>query len=457
MDNRRGEPRRIRSMETTSSDLSRLQMSLLDRAPDEGAAFLAVEPSGSRLVLRSYRVFERSDLEGDGYGELTLTESAQIDGLAAIKRGGHGLVEVHSHPGAGNDVRFSSFDDEQLPRFARYFKNKVPGRSFGALVFGSSAYEGRIWVGDAVSPLRLVAVGEHLNVPTWTEEPLHLDLPDHRFDRQVRALGPRGQRALSALRVGVIGLGGTGSQVSQQLAHLGVRELVLVDDDRVEFSNLARLAGGTWRDAVRRRRKTTVARRYIRRLRRTTRVRVVGNLRSYAALSVLGELDLIVGCVDNDGARLVLTELAAAHLVPYVDIGVGIEGEQLDAVIGGRVSFYVPGGPCLACADELDFGEVTEDLESHARKAIRIERGYARDRTVEPALMPLNTVLVGLAMTEVLAYVTGLRPIVPFYRYDLVGNRLTEQNVEVASDCVVCKTAQGMGDRHGIERYAIGI
>src|SRR5438132_32011 len=67
-----------------------------------------------------------------------------------------------------------------------------------------------------------------------------------RFDRQVRAPGPTGQARLRALRVAIVGLGGTGSQVVQQLAHLGVRSFVLIEDDRVEESNLPRLAGATW-------------------------------------------------------------------------------------------------------------------------------------------------------------------------------------------------------------------
>ena len=69
--------------------------------------------------------------------------------------------------------------------------------------------------------------------------------------------------------------------------------------------------------------------------------------------------------------------------------------------------------------------------------------------------MPLNTVLVGLAMTEVLAYVTGVRAVVPFFRYDLLANRIVVQNVERSEGCAVCAPASGMGDAQGIDRYAM--
>jgi hypothetical protein len=435
--------------------LATLTRDLLALSPEEGAAFLSVQESGERLVLRTHRVFQRSELEAGEFGELTLTEAAQLDGLSEIKRSGCGLVEVHTHPLSTRNVRFSDFDEAQLPLFARYFCNKMPGRKFGSLVIGMHGYDGRAWLGDSFEELELRPIGEKIKLPQWANSRPLNGYADHTYDRQVRALGAAGQRALSTLKVAVVGLGGTGSQVAQQLAHLGVAELMLIDDDRVEASNLPRLAGTTWWDALFHRKKSTVARRQARRLRRDIRLTTAGNLRSSNALTLLSNVDLIVGCVDNDGARLVLTELAAAHLIPYLDIGVGIDREDDRPEIGGRVAFYVPGGPCLACADELDFFEAAEDLEDTAAHAIRMVRGYARDREVEPALMPLNTVLVGLAMTEALAYVTGVRSIVPFFRYDLLGSRIVTQNVERAYDCVVCGPASGMGDAHGINRYVL--
>lgn len=69
--------------------------------------------------------------------------------------------------------------------------------------------------------------------------------------------------------------------------------------------------------------------------------------------------------------------------------------------------------------------------------------------------MPLNTVLVGLAMTEVLAFVTGVRHVIPFSRYDSLDNRLVPQRVELEEECPVCRPAFGMADRQGVERYAL--
>jgi hypothetical protein len=441
----------------TSKDLEALHREVFSPAPGEGAAFLGVHPSHGRLLLHSYRAFGRDDFVDSGSGGFVLSEEAKVAALAAIKRAGLAAVEVHTHPGADKTVQFSGYDEEQLPVFAHYVQLKIPGRPFGALVFGQRSHAGRIWDQGAVSSLRVTAIGQSSSTPRWLEgEPnaTFSGITSERFDRQVRALGPDGQRAISALRVGVIGLGGTGSQVVQQLAHLGVRDYVLVEDDRVEASNLPRLAGATRWDALLRRRKTSIARRTIRRLVPRARVRVTGPVRRYESLTALAQVDLIIGCVDNDGARFVLSELAAAHLVPYLDIGVGIEGEPGSRSIGGRLAFYLPGEACLVCADELDLAEVSEDLESEELRSIRVARGYANDRRIEPALMPLNTVLVGGAMMELLAFVTGIRPVVSFTRYDAVATRMIPQRVEHDEQCPVCATAFAMGDRQAIDRYA---
>jgi molybdopterin-synthase adenylyltransferase len=439
-------------------DFASLQRALFVSAPAEGAAFLTVEPEDDLLRLRSYRVFTPEDIDGSAYGHIVINEDAQVRALAEVKRAKAAAVEVHTHPGSDSTVDFSHYDDEELPAFARYVQNKLVGQPFGALVLGEAGYAGRAWnVGRREETLELEIVGEYRALPVWARQNYRGTVPE-RYDRQVRALGPAGQHRIANLRVAVVGLGGTGSQVAQQLAHLGVRDFVLIDDDRVEETNLPRLAGAKWWDARLRRPKVAVARRMIRGLAPRATIDLPGTLRSSGALHALQHVDAIIGCVDNDGARLILAESAASYLTPYLDLGVGIEesgGRGSAEAIGGRVAFYIPGGPCIACADELDFDEAAEDLEVEVSRAIRIERGYARDRTVEPALMPLNTAVVGVGMIEFLAYFTGMRAVRPFFRYDAERGELVHSHVYLNEDCPVCRPAYARGGRQRLERYVL--
>lgn len=63
---------------------------------------------------------------------------------------------------------------------------------------------------------------------------------DETFSREMLLIGAEGLEFLHSCRAAVIGLGGVGSYAAEALARAGLGGLVLVDDDRVEESNLNR-------------------------------------------------------------------------------------------------------------------------------------------------------------------------------------------------------------------------
>src|SRR4030043_2478387 len=88
-------------------------------------------------------------------------------------------------------------------------------------------------------------------------------MSDGRFSRQILAFGEEGQKKLAAAKVGIVGLGGMGSQIAQSLAYLGVEDFLTVDDDIVEESNLNRLVGALPVDGREKRLKEDVTERMI--------------------------------------------------------------------------------------------------------------------------------------------------------------------------------------------------
>ena len=68
-----------------------------------------------------------------------------------------------------------------------------------------------------------------------------------RLDRQ-SFLGPDSHATLEAATIGIIGLGGGGSHVVQQAAHMGIGGYVNVDPQVIEETNTNRLVGGTLAD-----------------------------------------------------------------------------------------------------------------------------------------------------------------------------------------------------------------
>ena len=63
-----------------------------------------------------------------------------------------------------------------------------------------------------------------------------------KYSRQIilNEIGPEGQEKIKRVSVLVIGAGGLGSSVIQYLSAAGVGKIGIVDDDKVELSNLNR-------------------------------------------------------------------------------------------------------------------------------------------------------------------------------------------------------------------------
>ncbi|MHB1407736.1 MAG: HesA/MoeB/ThiF family protein [Desulfitobacteriaceae bacterium] len=61
-----------------------------------------------------------------------------------------------------------------------------------------------------------------------------------RYRRNAQTISPANQDKLKASTVAVIGCGGLGGYIAEELARLGVGHLILIDGDKVEASNLNR-------------------------------------------------------------------------------------------------------------------------------------------------------------------------------------------------------------------------
>jgi molybdopterin/thiamine biosynthesis adenylyltransferase len=282
-------------------------------------------------------------------------------------------------------------------------------------------------------------------------------MAEDRFSRQVLAFGEAGQRSLALSHVAVVGVGGLGSQVTQALAYLGVGRFTLIDDDRVEPSNLNRLVGAVPNDIGRS--KADVLAQTVAAINPDAfRQPILQNLRSRSALRALQDASAVFGCVDNDGARLILMEFCCAYRKLYIDSATEIvapdAGAQID--FGGRVIVSVPGDFCLRCAGELDVEAAKVDLESASVRAARDAHGYGiAHAAVAPSVVSLNGVIANIAATEFMVAATGLRS--PITKSTYKGMRGV---VQVSLDkrregCINCEYIVGRGDLAEIMRYAL--
>ena len=66
---------------------------------------------------------------------------------------------------------------------------------------------------------------------------------DTRFDRQIALFGEEGQYRLRACHAVLPGAGGLNMQTIQQLAHLGVGKMSVIEPEKLDSTNLNRYVG----------------------------------------------------------------------------------------------------------------------------------------------------------------------------------------------------------------------
>lgn len=281
-----------------------------------------------------------------------------------------------------------------------------------------------------------------------------------RFERQIRIFGVDGQTRLSTMRVALVGTGGTGSHVAQQLAYLGVGSLDLIDRDYVEESNLNRLIGAFPSDVEQGRQKVDVVSDHIERIAPTASVRRIReSVVTDAGYEALRNSDIVISCVDRDSVRLIVNEVCVAYSKPLFDLATDIPDDV--RAFGGRVFFAAnkpsdaPG--CLACADLFNLQAIQHDFMSDAQRAEDAKiYGVARADLVAsgPSVVSLNGILASIAVTEFLAHVTGLRqPNRLLFYKGAFGLVTTETGMP--RDCPTCGAGgmRGRGEAADTERW----
>lgn len=278
-----------------------------------------------------------------------------------------------------------------------------------------------------------------------------------KFDRQIALFGEEGQAKIAAAKVAVVGAGGLGSHVVQQLALLGVRRFDVIDSEELADTNRNRYVTARFDDPIPGTLKVDIAERLIKSVNPEAQVeKVPDSLVSAEAFNAIIGADYVFGCLDCEGARLVLNELCAAYVRRYWDLASDVvPGESPE--YGGRVcvSTWSDYG-CLVCRGLLDLEEAQLDLSGPEVKRDR-ERIYGVDAAVlgrsGPSVVSINGAVASLGVTEFMVAITGLRPPKPVINYYGKMGRLTSPIDPPTSDCYYCVAIKGLGDRADVQHY----
>jgi molybdopterin/thiamine biosynthesis adenylyltransferase len=345
-------------------------------------------------------------------------------------------IFIHTHP-RGRPV-FSSHDDAVDASLAAALPAMGGSGCYGALVVAGTraapTAAARVYAKttEAVPVDKIRIAGDGIQVITSPKATMAGAAPDNEtFDRQIRMFGPAGQNVLSAISVGVVGGGGTGSAVAEQLVRLGVGAVTIIDDDVVTEPTPTRGYGMTVTDVGRP--KAEVLTEHLRRIGMPARVNpVTAPVQDPAALRQLSGMDAVFSCVDGHGARLILNRWAYAYLAPVIDIAILVSAGPGAATVNGidgRVTWLGPGAACLLCRGRIDPAlAYAEILEPEERRRLAGE-GYVREaQTRQPAVVTLTSLVASLATTELLQRLFGLADLGPTEVIALIQRRELRRN-----------------------------
>ena len=355
-----------------------------------------------RMLVQSIHVPAPDEYEQRS--EVTVRPSAAFR-LAiekSARRNGLSLVYCHSHPREPGIPSFSGIDDKTEVLLATYSRDRVGTMPHIALLVGAEGFRAReLGCGD---PIELFEVGRRV----IRHFPIdHLPVANE-FDRQIRAFGADGQRAIQALRVAIIGLGGTGSVVAQQLAYLGVHQFLLIDPQSLDETNLNRVVGARRSDIGRP--KVHIARRMIKQLVPNAEVKVKqGDVLEKAVGKLVTDVDFIFCCTNSHGSRHFVNQLVYQYFIPCIDMGVviNVQAGRLTH-FGTRVQMLAPGLGCLVCTDGiLSPDEIRIDLSNEEQR--RADPYFlGRVNITQPSVISLNSSAASAAVTMFLAAVAGI-------------------------------------------------
>lgn len=371
-----------------------------------------------RLTVRDVLAVENWEIRSSDFQHISWRTDRFVHLLAEAERDGMHVGIAHSHPGGPST--FSDQDNRNEAELARlaFNRNGEDALTASLLLCGDGSLVGRVWV----SPDRVIDLDTISTVSARWQRFSKRGAPtdDPVLARQALALGPGFNDLVKTLRIGVVGAGGTGSPLLQQLARMGVGHLAIFDPDTIEMSNLNRLYGATTEDALGTHKKVDVAKREILRMGLGTQVATFDSwIGSAECRDALKSMDIIFGCTDDHDGRGLLNRLAYYYLIPVIDVGLALrvveweQESQLEAE--GRVTVLEPGSSCLICRRVVNPSIAAEEAlkrnnpqEYERRKT----EAYVRSQgNPAPAVVSFTTSAATMAIEELIQRLTQFRGI----------------------------------------------
>ena len=234
-----------------------------------------------------------------------------------------------------------------------------------------------------------------------------------RWVRQIDIpqFGQESQYILKRSKAVILGIGGVGCPAALYLAAAGVGELLLVDYDHVEMSNLNRQILFTTSDVGKL--KALVAKERIASLDPNIKVTArVEEINQDNIHDLICNADIVLDCLDRNDKRLLVNDTCVINGTPAIHSFAQDFSCQLLAVLPGKTA-------CLRCVMDESYPE-----------------------SIDTPVIGVATGMIGVAIAaQAIVILTQLAPVSSNrVIYDLIFSEVIKIPVEKNSSCPVCKT-----------------
>lgn len=362
---------------------------------------------------------------------------------------------VHNHP--AGPPEFSAIDDDNELTLLAALRN----RNGHDITFVSMLWAGDQWLArtraasapEVATPVRhTLVIGNRLHPYGYQESS-----SDHSEvqARQAAAFGRPFVDVLQSLRVAVVGCGGTGSPLATLIARSGVGELVLIDADDLEKSNLNRVRGLTKKDVGEK--KAPRLKDFIESMGLSVNVTAYESEidSDPKALDALASCDVVFGCTDDFVGRSVMNTALYAYAQLFIDVGLGgrvgadDDGQPVLRYHFGRISSILPeSGQCLFCQGVIRDIWIQTQLTRRKNPDIReqeLKERYLEDGDTDaPGIGPFSSASADFAIATLFDLIKPFRRFPPelrrdMYLVDFVTMEIRSYHTDGDSDCPYCR------------------
>lgn len=404
------------SLSLRTDQLDSLRSELEREDGNEGAVYVFCNVSKTatetRLIVKEIQAIDEDHVIERSASRIRIVSDSFVQAMAKADRESKSLVFIHSHPGGFNE--YSDIDDQEEAEFFRTAYIRAPqGLHASALYIGEGPDNiiGRVWLKSGTHrPLsRIRVIGkraqffdsiQRVGIPAWAS-------------RQVLAFGPEMQKLLKTLSIGVVGAGGTGSSVTEQLIRLGVGHITTVDEQDFENTNVNRLYGSRLSDADQPTPKVDVMERLANNVGLGTRVtKIKGSVCDAETIKQLRDCDFVFGCTDDFLGRMMLNRLVYWYYIPVIDSAVLVDSEKgkIKEIIG-RVTVLLPGSACLSCRRRISSERImaqSKKRDSPDEYKDMVNAGYIPELGIpDPSVIMFTTGIASRAIAEFINILSG--------------------------------------------------